>query len=348
MAETKSLHQNLKDILDTDWCYYEQCHELKKHWRKRPTKFIKNYFKLGDKESSISSEALDFLSKPENKNRAQHVISAFFMGILFYRQSKEIREAINTKFLELENSIPWDNYGLQSDPPGKLFSYHWFLTCLYHDLGYFAEEGLLKSSQSINEVTDMGIELVPKLGLVPNVLSDNILAYNKYRKDNLNVGSDHGISAGALLYRGMSKLHTTDGIIRKGAKRLLSGKPILHTHIAHCAWTIMTHNMWYATNETADKEAEYKKLGLESLIQTGDERKTTLTDHPLLFLLCLVDTIEPVKNHGWDILKEIKISFRADSIIIENHPEPLQNHLDFLLPPNRILTTDNNLELILT
>ena len=72
--------------------------------------------------------------------------------------------------------------------------------------------------------------------------------------------------------------------------------PIL-AHIADC---IISHNVWKAD---ASAEAEYLECGLGALV--GERfKKISFQDNPLLFILAIVDTIEPYKLYGSQVSEQ--------------------------------------------
>lgn len=64
----------------------------------------------------------------------------------------------------------------------------------------------------------------------------------------------------------------------------------IFAYICDC---IASHNIWYASNAKSKKE--YKDFGLYALLARKN-RKIKYKENPLLFLLCLADSLEPVKR----------------------------------------------------
>lgn len=59
---------------------------------------------------------------------------------------------------------------------------------------------------------------------------------------------------------------------------------------------IAKHNMWIADEEHIDV---YKNFGLFELIpQLDNSHRVSFAKSPLLFLLCLLDTVEPIKTNS--------------------------------------------------
>lgn len=148
----RSLYQEIKDLINADnsipWKYYQ-------HWspninadtlfsEQGSISFIKDYFTAGAKESPLCLDPFGENYKNEfthrNKesllsdntfsidnlhgDRVIHTVSAFFLGIL------------------IENALFGNNH-LTASVNGDdefTFPYLWFLTCLYHDIGYQFEQ----------------------------------------------------------------------------------------------------------------------------------------------------------------------------------------------------------------
>ena len=73
----------------------------------------------------------------------------------------------------------------------------------------------------------------------------------------------------------------------------------------------MRHNMWYASNENVIEK--YREYHLDKLI-SGENNKISFGEDRLLFLLCLSDTIEPLKKtlgeNSSNVLSEISLEVR--------------------------------------
>lgn len=91
--------------------------------------------------------------------------------------------------------------------------------------------------------------------------------------------------------------------------------------------------MWMREEGKEDTD-RYKDLLLDDLIYSSGDRIIKLEKHPLLFLLCLVDTIEPQK-HGKQ-LNDVSIQVDDNCISIEN-ATATPNDLNFLATANSTL-----------
>lgn len=128
--------------------------------------------------------------------------------------------------------------------------------------------------------------------------------------------ADHGFAGGYMLYQSLKKLHysnAADSIKSPVDKNKLIWSPeFFQWYNVPSAWAIICHNIWTAAagTGTADK---YESLGLGNLIFAEDDSPVRHKNHPLLFLLDFVDTIDPYKR-----VKEIdKIRLTANSDSME-------------------------------
>lgn len=73
-------------------------------------------------------------------------------------------------------------------------------------------------------------------------------------------------------------------------------------------------------------KATYEEYGLNPLIVgRNGKNKLSIAEYPLQFILCLLDTIEPVKRfqelNPQDVLKLINVEFQNNGLKIEWDPE---------------------------
>lgn len=345
-----NLYNHYEEMVKDDSClYYDSPLGSVEYTRD----FILGYFKSGEKQKIIILKLLDYLSQ----NRLQHMVSAFLLGVYLYDKLEILHDAIDKLSEQLEQSVIWPTEKVP-ESARKCFLYLWFITCLYHDMGYIFEDMPLESCLCCDEFIS-GIltrdELESFKGpfnhkdRIPEELAKNAGTYfvnglEKNIRDKKCI--DHGIAAGVLLYKEMGKLHTVDPVVQENKSKLWVGKPILKNHIEHCAWCIICHNIWCYSEDNVNMVKLYneREIGLSELIFKGKNRFIKLNEHPLLFLLCLVDTIEPVKRSNWDYLKRMSIEIADDKIIINNHPSSKLN-LDFILPEYNKKDDSGNFEI---
>lgn len=332
-----SLYNAYADVIGdvNAWDYYRgNPDDILQKCKQRPNIFITQYFKHGEKEKVVDNALIRKISR----ERQYHVISVFFLGILIYRNSLRIRQSIDSMTKAIESSLP----AHRDDDDSRCFLYVWFLTCLFHDIGY-CYEGLPCPDCSVCNRADlnplfMEIDEIPCNDFIPAVFRRNIKHYGELCRHQAGFRSkkciDHGISGGILLYQLMNMhVHSQDKLT-KSIKKFVTGKPILENHIASVAWTIMSHNIWTKKREYdengKEKENNYDTHGLTELVYSDEAlRFIQLEEHPLLFLFCLVDTIEPVKASSWGYLERMSVEVTDSLIEIKNHPKN-ELDLDFL------------------
>lgn len=166
----------------------------------------------------------------------------------------------------------------------------------------------------------------------------NIRKYFLYRRFNSKYPKkiDHGILAGLFFY---------DALVRNRIKQYskinsdeLYFGPELNKVYAQAAGVIATHNIWLPNENNI---SEYIKFGLEELVGKSPVK---LNESPLLVLLGIVDTIDPVKIYSNEnneknineILKSILISCDTNKIVLKKSPNCI---LDF----NEIIERSNDL-----
>ncbi|MEY8420640.1 hypothetical protein AALA83_15360 [Oscillospiraceae bacterium 44-5] len=203
---------------------------------------------------------------------------------------------------------------------GDAFYFFWSGICLCHDFGCAYEECREPSEQK-KMLTENGRQellrikydlLSMKREDYPGKLNDQeakwveqtlFLAerYNHWRLEGVpekNRRIDHGIAGGLILYDALRCQIEMGSFDRTISGEI--GANACHPRFEACcllmACTILRHNMW--TVSDPDKIDRYKSFGLDPLCAGPSLRKVG-TDRPeeqMLFLLDLLDTIDPVKN----------------------------------------------------
>lgn len=155
-----------------------------------------------------------------------------------------------------------------------------------------------------------------------------IFNYLEYCKMNEEINHyDHGIVGGLWLYDSLVKNYYLSYISLNNPRIDFNDFYIKHLHFdtnqfsifAYLADCIISHNMWFATdNETIEL---YEKCGLEQLIPPHAQ-PIQFDNNPLLFILALADTLEPIKTCSSldiapiDILNNIKCNFSDGCILL--------------------------------
>ena len=311
----KSILEVISELKVRDWYYYFQVSQnaLDNPFRDNieHVEFIKTYFKRSGKEKVLQKfDINNFL--PQN---APHTNSVFFIGAYLY---------YNTIFNNhIENSLTLKGY--------RMFPFIWFLITLFHDFGYKYENDF-DNFKHIVDIETLRKELKIKYNLLMNkkikgvsiTLYNSIRKYFLYRRFNSNHNNkiDHGVLAGMFFYDALVRNRIVQ-YEKKDRNDLYFG-PELNKIYAQAAAVIATHNIWLPTPKD---RSEYIKFGLEDLVGISPIK---LSDSPLLVLLGIVDTIDPVKiyrdkhnknkNHN-RILDSILISCDREKIVLKKSPK---------------------------
>ena len=260
--------------------------------RDKSKEFIKNFIKLSEKSGNRLNEEIDKIG-----DRATHIVSTFFIGYYIYKNT--IFESLINNEIELKKQ----KWKVNSDVN---FSFIWFLTCLFHDLGYAIE-----SSKKIEYISlcnlEKGTRKLGEVDGVPKFYEDISANYYRYRIEQYGT-NDHGITAAYLLYDSLCQIRSLAENSNPYNGEKLCWEKELEKVYNFCAWNILAHNIWFC-NKSDEKRVEmYEKYGLNDLILENGNYKIKLEEHPFFFFLCLVDTIEPYKRvKSYKELKDIKL-----------------------------------------
>lgn len=323
----KSILEHIKGLNKKDWNYYGK--ELEQPFsndfqKENISKFIKSYFEHSGK-LKVYEKFID-----ADIDRLTHSTSLFFLGCILYE---------NLNFKDKERFI-FNNH--------DHFYFLWFLTTLSHDFTSHKEKDITKKDELIPLVEKLiKPDLSKSQETIPQ-LYKHIMNYFDYRSSDGKL--DHGIVAGAKLFsllvenREINKRNTEENRSRLGddfdeSKHLYWGDdldPVYH----YICIAIATHNMWLAS-ETLQKtlkevEEEYKKFGMEDLIEENFT-KVSHSDNFLYVILCIIDTIDPIKEFTKDnkrevinILENIFIEFENKNTIILQNKNPMFDNFDKL------------------
>lgn len=323
MKNVKVLTSVLEDIVNRHfvWDYYDNIHNRFNNFDdivKSPRDFLESYLKLGGKLSDMQKDFLKTLDSGA-QDRLIHTISIFFLGIAVYRNCNIVKNKIDGYVSSVEPRI-------KDEKEETPFCYYWFLICFFHDIGYIFEE--MDSDNFIDKIKGLKVPFpfdLPeeKNGMVPGQIIDNWEKYFNYREMEMD-SFDHGIVGGNLFYTDISreyekkKRENGGKDTFKDSESRLWSQSIVENIILSCAWAIIAHNMWFL--HPTDKNAKnYKKYGLHSLLV--DKPVISLEKYPILYLLAIVDSIDPVKfclkvgeKDIYKILSYIHIEFSEASI----------------------------------
>lgn len=322
-----------------------------------PKEFIVEYFSTGGKESLISQ----FIDEIDNM-RSNHMVSAFFVGILLKEKLCPDLEIVSQHPENFQFSYIWFLVSLFHDM-GYVQENDWTQKYVYEkrtEEDKRKNEMIrrkLGSMGRMKQCNDFGVLFMSKhcFGdaystagrecregiegikfnngiLVKKSLyeKETIFKYLEFCKMYHDIKHyDHGIVGGFWLYdswyRNYCKKYALqqniEGIIDfdNFTYRGLHFSKEQHYIFAYLADCIISHNIWPATESTNEM---YKKCGLEELT-LEKFRKIHFEDNPILYILALVDTIEPVKIYDGlnltvdEIWRGVEIIFRPDKVNIK-------------------------------
>ena len=276
--------------------------------------FIKEHFTKGCKDE-VFFFPRDYKQRYYATGKHTHTVALYLLGLLLENQFS------SAVFGELQTFIPdirdWFSY-----------KYTWFLTCLYHDTASCIEDTPdIPLPQTLSGYfSARNIRNYPQdLPHVPKRFSPELIAsYYEYRIQSNRL--EHGITAGYFFFDRMIKSFNskTRGITWVhdqwcDSKRYLVWRKSHIAHFAYIADAIICHNIWSCTDER-DVE-KYRQHGLDELIIHNKCDRLYLSQFSLQFILCLLDTIEPVKRFSSasvspkDILTNISVVFRDKNIL---------------------------------
>jgi len=282
--------------------------------------FIENYFKIGGK-----GDIFETFNITDTFDRPAHTNSVFFLGCLFY------------KHLQLKNKMQISRFG-----EGDHFFFVWYMTVLAHDLSYTYESDFSNYKDSINDnINNLKQELRitnnDLLDLMENVIQDenignieillkSVKNYYRYCYNERNK-IDHGIVAGLKLYDSLEKNRKKkDQGSEHDKGGLYWGSKLTELYMMS-SLGVLLHNIWAPSEETIHL---YKKYEMENLKEAFP---LIFKDFPFLFLLGVVDTLEPIKLYkGCNphyVLENILIGFENKNKVILRNDEG--SNLDFTL-----------------
>lgn len=262
-------------------------------------RFFESYLGKGEKSDLSIFKFINTLSK----SRLQHTLSCFLLGILIYESNKLLSRRINSVL----EKIPIENI----EEPRERFKYLWLLISIFHDFGNAFENKDIELSK--NEFEELITKLDSNPEYIPSVYSQELLKnYAKYRLCRFGI-DDHGICGGIKLYSDLCELRKEKE--NQSTTECYWGKDLIPS-FKLAAWTVACHNIWhvkYGENNVGSIMC-YKCQHLDELIYNIESR--IIKESPFLFLLCLVDSIEPIKIfNDVDKLKHMAFDFSKGKCI---------------------------------
>lgn len=341
--------------------------------------FIKQYFEQGAKKRVILP-VFDEI----NTMRIMHTISAYFIGLLLKKNMGQNLNIKCSNSEDYEFSYLWflvclyhdmgyavENdwkykfiYRKQSDKFLDMYPHFRRKMCRqgyeYKDLGlvfvapqvyrtYFSTE----RNGERNRENDEGIVFGNGIRIEKSMYSrKTVLNYLEYCKMTEEIRHyDHGIVGGFWLYDSLMKNYYKMYVQERKFDRNIEFNNFkvrgywyfsedqwrIFAYLADC---IISHNIWPASDETYEI---YKKCDLNQLIEPYF-KKIAFRDNPILFILAIADTIEPIKLYSEvphmqevDIWRGIDMLFQRNSVIIKL----LDDRLKFERLENKIKGLEN-------
>lgn len=266
--------------------------------------FIRRHFEKGRK---IGVFDVDFLTEYEENGKHEHTVSLYLLGVLLKNiffpkiESDLCRLGINNAKWYAEND----------------FMYTWYITCLYHDAASCVEK---ISEQERSSCNNCILHMKNPYSYEPQVAAEKIVRASKeliknychYRMSNGN--KDHGLYGGILLFDRLVKNFeekTKSYSWEKETVYMIDGVSWRREHLDHFAYisdAIICHNMWTVQSTNEEEVKKYKRYKLDELIidpKSLKDQRLSLAEYPLHFMLCLLDTIEPVKRFNMLTAREV-------------------------------------------
>lgn len=268
--------------------------------------FINKHFRNGGKAVALR---IPFDKEYEKEGKHEHTVVLYLLGLLFQEAFfSEIKKDLDMLRI---NTTGWYN---RYD-----YMYTWYLTCLYHDTASCVEEAEGQTFPCCNHCIVRGKNPYTNKTVFrqkkPRYSKETIKNYCFYRISNGK--RDHGIHGGMMLYNKLCsnfKQMTRDHKWEDNSVCMRNGLSLRREHLDHFAYVadaIICHNMWTVQETDVKGVEKYKKYRLDELIIHSEVDKLSINEYPLQFMLCLLDTIEPVKRFeqltAQEVLENISI-----------------------------------------
>lgn len=360
-----NLYQQIIELYrdEKEWNYYSSnMHNLKDmdklfsgEWAKD---FIKKYFECGEKQGVIWP-CIDEMECM----RSMHTISVFFLGILIQEKLAPNLEIVSQYIENYKFSYIWFLVCLYHDL-GYVVEKDWSYKYKYIQKSneYLRKYNCMDRIREQYAFKELGLVYVPRFGYVCGITDRNrqsggivftdgnivcrstyrlrtVWNYLEYCKMMPNINHyDHGIVGGLWLYDSLYKNYREKYEDERKRNHGIKFRSFIYddrlhfsteqiTVFAYIADCIIAHNIWPAN---ADMSELYQKYGLEELTYS-QFRPITFARNPVLYILAIADTIEPIKIYSGDyqgkeidIWKGIDITFSTTYLIIKIYDDRLQ------------------------
>ena len=295
--------------------------------------FIQKHFTAGCKKGVLDITE-NYTNEYELRGKQVHTVSLYLLGLhLMKLFNKTLKEKI--EFL-IPSKDKWYDY-----------YYTWYLTCLYHDIASVIE----RNKEFLSETEEIAkTQLYDEDKNLFRFDRDIILKYQKYRSNKGRV--DHGVFGGISFFNRIKASFEKETFGHDWQAEPVYNKHNLKwrlehiKHFAYIADAICCHNIWLAVDSAAKKE--YQEKGLDELCVENHTDKLSFREYPLQFILCLLDTIEPVKRFSdmkpKDVLENISIKSTGTTITIE-WTKSIKNNKNFFRWLDSICSLDEWMKL---
>lgn len=286
--------------------------------QKRCLKFLNQHYESGRKIGLLNNDLYD---KYAQHGKHLHTVSLYLLGSVLLSLFQERLSNVLKEF------VP--NYPFWGNDDDSNFQYIWFLPAMYHDFASCAELGTILANDSSchrslkfhlgnhNVLYSPYCHFPYKMGDLPSRFSPELIEnYFYYRA--CQGKCEHGIIAGYLFFDHFVKNYFKTVPCKVPDENGNMGWDGLNWNIGHLTFAayaadaIICHNIWLGGNAEKDN---YTQFGLTPLLYNDHpENKLSVEKYPLQFMLCLLDTIEPIKRFGdsllpKEILQGIKLIF---------------------------------------
>lgn len=291
----KTLANQYQDVLKNKGYYgiestYEELFGQEE--KKECYTFLNDHFECGGKKTALIKALGNKwdIEMLQGSMRCVHMVSLYLLGRSLEDCIGEAVKKILANHVEaFRNPDSQENW--------YDFRHIWYLITLSHDITYCQEKLSVEKDKFDNIMktghTIFDYKMQDGTYFCPRFSKELIYKYEKYRA---NKGSnDHGILAGSILF---------DSLYNEYEKKLDGKKMIIDEslvywrrdqldQLAYISDAIIGHNIWVPD---LDKEKEYEENGLQELIDPNGQKRLNFNQYPLHFLLCLLDTLEPIKR----------------------------------------------------
>lgn len=303
---------------------------------------LKLFFFYGGKEeffNSIANDIQQFIENDPNEAqyRVKHIFSVYLLGVMCYDKINAVQKAVNSF---IKNKIwvnTFESFSAKDEPIQlrKNFLYIWYLTSLYHDVGYIYEfrrndDDSIYSQIALGQYKDNWLKQRYVLGIPPQ-LNKSVNKYFLNRRTNVQFNrgkdgcTDHGFAGGIRLCHELNDYHCRhNNFTECGSDRrqLIHCPLIFKWYSIPSAWAIICHNLWTAFEGT-EQALMYESLGLNDLVISKKQSIIDYKKHPILFMLDFVDAIEPIKRFCLDHVSHNMCFDRLRDVIISTSDKSL-------------------------